>query len=234
MNTAIIIPTYNEAENIGVLVQKILALGLSDSKIIIIDDNSPDGTGEIVESLSKKFKNKVIVIHRKGKLGLGSAYKVGFEKALKNGAQTILTMDADLSHDPRVIPKMLVRLKESDVVIGSRHIPGGKIVGFNAFRTLLSKCAQILCMKLVGLAVHDSTSALRAYKVDVLKKVNPQTIRSEGYSFLIELMFRCQRVGFKLNEFPITYLNRTRGKSKISQKEIFKALITVVRLKFGG
>lgn len=233
LKIVIVIPTYNEAENIEVLLEKILALGLSDSKIIIIDDSSPDGTGKIVESLSKKSSSKVVVIQRKSKLGLGSAYKEGFKKALRQNASVILTMDADLSHDPNTIPGMLGELKESDLVIGSRYVEGGGIVGFPLWRLALSSIAQALCRFFLGIKVADSTTAFRAYKAKVIKSIKPDTIKSEGYSFLIEVVFRTQRAGFKIKEVPIIFKARELGKSKVSQSEIFKAFLTVLRLRFG-
>ena len=232
MDIAVIIPTYNEAENIGLLVEKILALGLKSSKIIIIDDSSPDGTGGIADSLAQKYEEKVIVIRRKGKLGLGSAYKDGFKTAFKESAKTIITMDADLSHDPKVIPKLLGELKTADVVIGSRYIEGGGIVGFPLWRLALSTIAQGFCKFLLGIKVHDSTTAFRAYKAKVIKAINPDSIKSEGYSFLIEVVFRSQKHGFKISEIPIIFKARELGKSKVSQSEILKALFTVFRLKF--
>ena len=177
MRTAIIIPTYNEAGNIEVLVEKILELELNNSKIIVIDDNSPDGTGEIAESLSEKFKGRIDVIHRARKLGLGSAYKEGFKTALKEGAQTIITMDADLSHDPNAIPELLSELRDNDLVIGSRYVEGGGIVGFPLWRLALSSIAQGLCRFFLGIKVHDSTTAFRAYKAKVIKSIKPDSIK---------------------------------------------------------
>jgi len=232
MRTAIIIPTYNEAGNIEVLVEKILELELNNSKIIVIDDNSPDGTGEIAESLSEKFKGRIDVIHRARKLGLGSAYKEGFKTALKEGAQTIITMDADLSHDPNAIPELLSELRDNDLVIGSRYVEGGGIVGFPLWRLALSSIAQGLCRFFLGIKVHDSTTAFRAYKAKVIKSIKPDSIKSEGYSFLIEVVFRSQKAGLKVSEVPIIFKARELGKSKVSQSEILKALFTVFRLKF--
>jgi dolichol-phosphate mannosyltransferase len=163
---------------------------------------------------------------------LGSAYKSGFKEAFSRGAKQILTMDADLSHDPIEIPRMLAKLKKFDVIVGSRHIKGGKIIGFGPWRNFLSASAQWLCRGFLGISVKDSTSAFRAYKVAPLKAIEPYTIKSQGYSFLIEVIYRCQKRGFKISENPITYEARKRGKSKISQVEILKALATVARLKF--
>ena len=234
MSLAIVIPTYNEAGNIEALLSVILSLKLDSAVIYIIDDNSPDSTGVIADNFAKKNRGIVRVIHRRAKLGLGSAYKEGFKRALIRKPEIIVTMDADFSHDPQVIPEMLDKLEKGDVVIGSRHIAGGKIVGFNSFRHTLSRGAQFLSMKVLGLAVHDSTSAFRAYKTQALESVNPQTIKSEGYSFLIELIYRCQKKGYKIIETPIIYINRTKGVSKISQAEILKALFSIIRMKIGG
>ena len=233
MKTVIVIPTYNEAENIEVLIEKILELELNNSKIIVIDDSSPDGTGEIAESLSEKFKGRIDVIHRARKLGLGSAYKEGFKTALKEGAQTIITMDADLSHDPNAIPELLSELRDNDLVIGSRYVSGGGIVGFPLWRLALSSIAQALCRFFLGILVSDSTTAFRAYKAKVIKSIKPDSIKSEGYSFLIEVVFRSQKAGLKIGEVPIIFRARELGKSKVSQSEIFKALATVFRLRLG-
>lgn len=228
MKTAIIIPTYNERGNIERLIKDILRLPVR-ATIIVVDDNSPDGTGKIAASLAKH--KRVEVIHRKKKMGLGTAYNAGFKKAMGQGFDTIVTMDADLSHDPRVIPKMLRAFKDSDVVIGSRYVKGGKIVGFGIYRNLLSSFAQRLSRVVLGLETQDSTSGFRAYKIEVIETIKPSTIKSDGYSFLIEAIFRCQKKGFKVAEIPIIFKARTKGKSKVSQIEIFKGLITVVRLK---
>lgn len=232
MDIVIIIPTYNEVENIEVLVEKILALKLHNSKIIIVDDNSPDGTGKLADSLAKRHQGKITVIHRPGKLGLGTAHTDGFKIAASYVAKVIITMDADLSHEPSVIPQMLNKLKSSDLVIGSRYVEGGGIVGFPLWRLALSSIAQALCRFLLRIKVHDSTSAYRAYKKDALKKIRPETIKSDGYSYLIEVVYRAQKERLRVFEIPIIFKAREKGKSKVSQAEIAKALATVFRLKF--
>jgi glycosyltransferase involved in cell wall biosynthesis len=229
-STAIIVPTYNEKENIEKLVGKIIGLKINKTKIIIVDDNSPDGTGEIADRLAKKYKGKIIVIHRACKLGLGSAYKAGFEKVFSDGYNFVVTMDADLSHNPKVIPNMLTKLKKFDMVIGSRYVPGGKIIGFGIGRTLLSSLAQMINKRLLGINISDSTSGFRAYRVKSLKKIKPFEIKSEGYSYLIEAIYKLQNMGFTIGEVPIVFTVRRLGKSKISQMEIFKAIKTVARL----
>ncbi|OGM25857.1 hypothetical protein A3D00_03075 [Candidatus Woesebacteria bacterium RIFCSPHIGHO2_02_FULL_38_9] len=239
MKTAVIIPTYNEAENLEILVEKILesASTRGDSstrgglKLIVVDDNSPDGTGKIADKLSLKYKNKIIVIHREGKIGLGTAYKEGFKKAIKTGADVFVTMDADLSHNPLVIPKLINLLKYCDVAIGSRYVVDGQIIGFNVWRKILSGVAQLLSRSLLGIKVKDSTSAYRAYKKNVINSIDLENIKSDGYSFLIEVIYRCLRKDYKVKEIPITFGLREGGVSKISKKEIYKSLVTIFRLK---
>ncbi len=227
---AIIIPTFNERENIQDLVKKILTLRIPKLVLIIVDDNSPDGTGDIADKQAKKYKN-VFVVHRPKKLGLGTAYVAGFDLAFKKGASVVMTMDADFSHDPKSILAILNRIGEYDVVIGSRHIKGGKIIGFNTWRHFVSQSAQAFSRILLRTPVFDSSSGFRAYKKEVIEKVHFEKIKSHGYSFLIEAIYRCHKKGFKIAEVPITFRSRTKGKSKLSQSEIFKALKTVIRLR---
>lgn len=228
MKAAIIIPTYNEIENLGILVKKILDLR-TKSLIIIVDDNSPDGTGQLADKLARKHKD-VYVVHRKKKLGLGTAYIAGFKKAFTLGADVVLTMDADLSHNPKVIPGMLKAIAINDVVIGSRHIKKGKIVGFDLFRTHLSGTAQFVSRQMLGMPIHDSTSGYRAYRKEVIEAIKIEEIRSQGYSFLIEAIYRCYNSGFRIKELPIVFYVRSKGKSKLSQNEIYKALLTTGRI----
>lgn len=231
MKTAVVIPTYNEKDNIARLVKKILSLKISGLTITIVDDNSPDGTGKIGDKLAKASK-KVQVIHRPGKMGLGSAYKAGIKKALKDGADAIFTMDADLSHDPKVIPDMLDKLKDIDLVIGSRYVNGGKIIGFDTFRSLLSGGAQFVARFILGIHTKDATSGFRVYRVKVLKGIKYHHIKSEGYSYLLEALFKAIKIGFSVTEVPIIFRVRKLGKSKLSQAEIYKAVGTVFKLKF--
>lgn len=228
MKSAIIIPTYNEAENIKSLVNKILKLKTS-SIIIIVDDNSPDGTGHIADQLANKSKN-VFVVHRTKKLGLGTAYIAGIKKALLQKADVVITMDADLSHDPSVIPQMLSYIKKYDVVIGSRHTLKGKINGFDWFRHSLSGGAQIVSRYLLGIPVADATSGYRAYRMGIIDGIDLPSIKSQGYSFLIEALYRVCREGYTVKEVPIHFNAREKGKSKLSQAEIYKAFITSARL----
>jgi dolichol-phosphate mannosyltransferase len=227
-NHAIIIPTYNEAENIGLLVEEILNLGL-DSQVIIVDDNSPDGTGELADELAAQHPG-VRVIHRSGKLGLGTAHITGMKAALGGDVAFIVTMDADFSHHPRYVPNMLGALESFDVVIGSRYVPRGGTAYCTALRKALSRGANLFARTVLSLHAGDATAGFRAYRRTVLESIALDEIVSDGYSFLIEMLYRCQRQGWRVGEVPIVFENRQRGASKISKTEILKAMQTVVRL----
>ena len=225
---AVIIPTYNEIENLEPLVKQLLDLqaGLS---VIIVDDNSPDGTGQAADRLAAEHP-EVRAIHRPGKLGLGTAYRAGFELALELGAPLILTMDADFSHDPRYIPSMLTAAQHSHLVIGSRYARGGGARDCLPWRVVLSRGANLFAKAMLGLRAHDCTAGFRCYQREVLEQINLDEIRSEGYSYLIEMLHRVQQAGFRVGEVPILFVNRRRGASKISRREIFRAMVTVLRL----
>lgn len=227
---AVVVPTYNEAENIERLVQQILALGL-DLRVIVVDDNSPDGTGAIADSLAAADSH-VQVVHRSGKLGLGTAYIAGFKKALGEGAPFAMSMDADFSHDPSYIPAMVEMSKSRELVIGSRYVAGGGTRDCTAPRKALSRGANMFAKVLLGLKAHDCTAGFRCYRRHVLESIEMDTIFSSGYSFLIEMMYRCQKKGFSVGEVPIIFVNRQRGASKISRTEIYKAMYTVLRLRW--
>jgi len=225
---AIIIPTYNEKENIVLLVEEIVKLGL-DSHVIIVDDNSPDGTGRLADELATRHVG-VSVIHRAGKLGLGTAHIAGMKTALNGGMDSILTMDADFSHHPRYLPGLLAALEHFDVVIGSRYVPGGGTRYCTAPRKALSRGANLFAHTVLGLGAGDATAGFRGYRRQVLESIALDQIVSNGYSFLIEMLYRCQRRGWSVGEVPIIFENRQRGASKISKTEILRAMQTVVRL----
>lgn len=230
MKAAVVIPTYNERENIARLIDSIqkLALGL---KIVVIDDNSPDGTGKIVDGLASQADG-LDVIHRESRLGLGTAYLAGFEWAIAEGMDLILTMDADFSHDPKFIPLLIDKVQsDADVVIGSRYVSGGKIRNWSFWRRFLSKGANLFACKILGLNSCDNTSGFRCYKRRVLKNILKNPPFSDGYSFLIEITTRCQREGYLVKEVPIIFVDREFGMTKISWWEIIKALYTVFRLR---
>jgi glycosyltransferase involved in cell wall biosynthesis len=225
----VIVPTYNEAENIRLLVADLLALS-TPIDVVVVDDNSPDGTGQIADELSA-LHTSIHAIHRPGKLGLGTAYIAGFKMGLANDYDRILTMDADFSHHPRVSPDMLERSQSgADLVIGSRYVSGGGTVGCTLPRKALSWGANAIAKTALGLQAMDCTAGFRCYRRQVLESINLDAIRSNGYSFLVEMLYRCQRRGWQVGEVPILFENRRRGASKISKQEVFKAMQTVFRL----
>lgn len=225
-----IVPTYNEAENIEALVQQLRALP-GNVHVLIVDDNSPDGTGDLVDNLAAQDSG-VQVLHRPGKLGLGSAYKAGFKAGLRQGYTFLCTMDADFSHDPTLLPLLLAKASQGyDLVIGSRYVPGGQIVGSTAFRQFISYSANWLAHTILGVTARDCTAGFRCYRNQVLESINLDAIFSSGYSFLIEMAFYCQQAGFRIGEVPITFVNRRKGVSKISKNEIYKAFYTLLRLR---
>jgi dolichol-phosphate mannosyltransferase len=229
MKAMTIVPTYNEKENIKLLVGEILALPVSVD-VVIVDDNSADGTGEIADQLAVAHPGRVHVVHRPGKMGLGSAYVTGFLKALGMGASHIMTMDADFSHPPRYIPAMLEKSVEVDLVIGSRYVDGGGTMQCTLPRKMLSWAANGFAHLMLGLRARDTTAGFRCYRREVLESIDLESIRANGYSFLIEILFHCQQAGWRVGEVPIIFVNRLRGASKISRGEIIRALLTVFRL----
>ena len=230
MTVFVVLPTYNEAENISRLVPELMALPV-DLNVVVVDDNSPDDTGQLAEDLAVRYPQRMFVMHRSAKLGLGTAYITGYKCAFEMGADFILTMDADFSHPPKDIPAMVARAAQADVVIGSRYVAGGAMISLWQ-RRLLSRLANALACWLLGLQARDVTAGFRLYRRAVLESVPLDRIFSSGYSFLIEMLYLVQQRGWRVAEVPITYRDRVSGQSKISQNEIFKALYTVARLTF--
>ncbi|MBN1991858.1 MAG: polyprenol monophosphomannose synthase [Anaerolineae bacterium] len=229
MDVCVIVPTYNEKENITDLVEQILALENLKARVIIVDDNSPDGTGQIAEGLAAQY-GRVGVIHREGKLGLGTAYIAGFKQGLAEGADRLITMDADFSHSPAYLPGLVALADHFHITIGSRYIPQGGVRNWGWRRRFLSWGANAFVRTVLGLKAHDCTAGFRCYHREVLLNIDLNQIFSNGYSFLVEMLFRCQRLGYTVGEIPIIFANRERGESKISQREIYKAMYTVLRL----
>ncbi|WP_322801937.1 polyprenol monophosphomannose synthase [Thermoflexus sp.] len=224
----VIIPTYNERENIEGLIRALLALPLS-LDVLVVDDHSPDGTGELVAAMAAGDP-RIHILRRPAKLGLGTAYVAGFRFGLAHGYGRILTMDADFSHDPAYVPALIERSQEADLVIGSRYVPGGEVVDSPWYRRLLSRGANRFARTLLGLTPRDVTAGFRCYRPAVLEAIAPETIRAEGYAFLIEITYRVQRAGFRIAEVPIRFRDRRYGRSKVSRQEIARALWTVLRL----
>ncbi len=232
MKSIIIIPTYNEKENIGKLIEEIRKLN-KDFHVLIIDDNSPDSTGRIADGLTGKH-SEVSVIHRPGKLGLGTAYITGFKYALESNYDLVLTMDADFSHQPGFLIDLLEKAKEYDLVIGSRYIEDGGIQNWPFYRLILSRGANIYVRMVTRLPIFDSTGGFNCYRRKILEKIDLDTIISDGYAFQIEMKYRLWKKGFSLKEVPITFIDRTHGTSKISKRIIFQAFFLVWKLRKRG
>lgn len=230
MKTIIVIPTYNEKENIAALIPAIFRLGISELEVIVVDDHSPDGTADVARQLSTTYP--VHVIERAGKLGLGSAYTLGFAKALQQKADYIFEMDADLSHDPADIPRLLDAAASADIVIGSRKIPGGRIIGWGWVRKWMSSGAMKISRALLNLPVQDVTAGFRCFRRTVLETIELSTIESNGYAFQEELLYRSMVAGFRITEIPVTFIDRQEGKSKLSRKDIFEFFYIILKMKF--
>jgi len=232
----IVIPTYKEKENIQRLIPTIREVlcshGLADNAtILVVDDNSPDGTGQLAEEMAKIYGN-IQVLHRPAKMGLGSAYKEGFTHALhKLNSDAVFQMDADLSHDPKHLPEFLAKLSEGyHVVVGSRKVPGGQTIGWGLYRRLTSSIANQLAKNLCGIKVHDATSGYRAFTEGALQEAEYPAIKAEGYAFQIEMLFKCQRKGLKIAEIPIVFVNRKMEETKLNRGEMLNFLSTCLRL----
>ncbi len=225
----VIIPTYDEKDNIGPISKAVFDF-LPDSNILFVDDNSPDKTGQIADNLAKIFPIKVI--HRKKKSGLGSAYIAAFDYALSNKGELIFEMDADFSHNPQDIPRFLEEIKKGyDVVLGSRKIKGGKIKNWNWQRHFASNGAMWFSRFLLGLKIYDVTTGFRCYKRAVLKSLDLKNIKSNGYAFQEEMIFWCEKKGFKIKEIPIVFEDRRYGRSKLSVKDIVEFFIKIIQLR---
>jgi len=230
MDILVVVPTYEEVDNLAPLARAILELDLP-VEICVVDDASPDGTGVLADELAAEDP-RIHVIHRESKLGIGSAYCAGLLMGLERGARLVITMDGDFSHDPKYLPALVAGMEHHDVMIGSRYIAGGGIRNWGLGRRMLSRTANFVARLVLGFTVHDCTAGLRCYRRGVLERIDPRIIKSDGYSYLEEMIWYCQRAGFRLGEIPIVFADRRRGSSKISRSEIFKAVLTLVRLRF--
>ena len=229
MNTLIISPTYNEKKNISSLIEIILSID-ENYHILIIDDNSPDGTANIVKELQLKYKN-LFLEERPGKAGLGTAYKYAFNWALKKNYDNIIQMDADLSHDPKEIKEMVRLLNNYDLIIGSRYIDGVSVVHWPIKRLILSYGANVYARIVTGLPIKDSTGGFKAWKRKVIDSIDINGVKSQGYSFQIEMNWRAWQKKFSIFEHPIIFRDRTIGESKMSKKIMFEAVIVIWRMR---
>ncbi|KKU13691.1 MAG: Glycosyl transferase family 2 [Parcubacteria group bacterium GW2011_GWC2_45_7] len=234
MHVSVVIPTYNERGTIKFLIKRIFALNIPNLEIIIVDDSSPDGTLELVRALRKRFP--VSLILRPKKLGLGSALRDGLSLAREHGADIVITMDADLSHDPILIKDMLQKIQNgaADLIVGSRRIPDGKIQGWSVWRAFMSRGAMEFSRRLLDIKTRDVTSGFRAYRRRILETVDLNKLRSTGYAFQEEMLFRLEKSGFKILELPIIFNDRRRGKSKLGLRDIAEFFYTVIRLRLSS
>lgn len=226
----IIIPTYNEAENISSLIPEVLEQD-EMVEVLVVDDNSPDGTGEIVADLAKD-NPRIHLLERQGKMGLGSAYITGFKYALEHGYEYVIEMDADFSHSPSDIPRLLKEIKDCDLVIGSRYISGVNVVNWPIRRLLLSIFASRYVRFVTRMPVKDPTAGFKCFRREVLESLDLDNIISDGYSFQIEIHYKTWKSGWRIKEIPIVFTERRDGKSKMSKKIVWEAALIVWKLRF--
>lgn len=226
----IVTPTYDERDNLEPFLKGVFDV-LPEAHVMVVDDASPDGTGQLADAIAA-IDERLQVHHRPGKLGLGSAYLEAFERAVGEGYDVVFEMDTDLSHDPRYLPDFLEAIdRGADVVIGSRNVAGGGVEGWGPGRHLLSKGGSLYSRMILGLPVHDLTSGFKAFRREVLESIPLREVRSEGYSFQIELTFRAIRSGFRVAEVPIVFVDRRAGQSKMSRKIFAEAVMMVPKLR---
>jgi dolichol-phosphate mannosyltransferase len=229
MKTLVIIPTYNERENIERIVPLVLEKDPS-IHVLIVDDNSPDGTGEIADRMAGG-NDRIFAIHRENKSGLGTAYIAGFKFALERKFDYVFEMDCDFSHDPKYIPDFLRAVAEVDLVLGSRYISGVNVINWPMSRLLLSYYANVYSRIVTGLPVRDATGGFKCFRREVLEAIDLDEVKSNGYSFQIEMSFRAWKRGFKIKEIPIVFEDRKLGQSKMSKKIVREAVWMVWRLR---
>ncbi len=228
----VIIPTYNEHDNIEAIVTRVRA-AVPAADVLVVDDNSPDGTGEIADKLAT-CDAQVHALHRHGKAGLGAAYIAGFGWALQRGYEVLVEMDADGSHDPRDLPRMLAALERADLVIGSRYVRGGTTVNWPRSREALSRGANAYVRLMLRIGVHDATGGYRAYRAQTLRVIGIDDVDSQGYCFQVDLTLRTVQQGCTVTEVPITFTERTRGASKMSRAIVVEALWRVTQWGLAG
>lgn len=229
MNILIIIPTYNELENLPRLLPEVLSKN-DGIEVLIVDDNSPDGTAAFVEN-EMKNNNRIHLIKRSSKQGLGTAYIAGFKYALQNNFDLIFEMDADFSHDPNEIPRFLEEIKNADLVLGSRYVTGVNVINWPMRRLLLSWFANLYTRFITGMPIHDATGGFKCFRKEVLESINFDLVRSNGYAFQIEMTYKAWKKGFRVIEIPIIFVDRVKGKSKMSKRIVREAVTMVWKLR---
>ncbi len=229
MDKLVIVPTYNERENLPGLLDRLFALphGL---EVLIVDDGSPDGTGSLVKE-RMATEPRLHLLERAGKMGLGSAYRAGFRYALDHGAQYVFEMDADFSHDPDAIGDFLREAEHADIVLGSRYLNGVTVVNWPLHRLVLSYMANVYTRIVTGLPVRDATGGFKCFRRRALEAIRLDRVRSDGYAFQIEMSYKCWRKGFRIVEIPITFVDRRAGQSKMSRRIVWEAVWMVWRLR---
>lgn len=234
MKTVVVLPTYNEAENLPKIVSAIFAQNVPGMEILVVDDNSPDGTGQLADELAERHPGRVHVLHRPGKQGLGRAYVAGFKHALELGADNIIEMDADFSHPPSALPAMVEKMAEYDVVVGSRYVPGGAVAqSWSPYRRLLSWWgSRVYAPTILGLSIHDATGGFKCFRRQALQAIDLDAVRSNGYTFQVEMNYICDRKGFRIYELPFHFEDRTLGKSKMDWRIGLEAMWRVWQIKF--
>ena len=228
MTVTVIVPTYNERDNIAALVERLLEH--AEVSVLVVDDASPDGTGAIADALAQQHPGRVEVLHRTGKRGFGRSYVDGITHAVARRADLICQMDADFSHDPAQLPALVAAAERADVVIGSRYVAGGGVVNWKLRRRLLSRFANVYVRAITHIAASDCTSGYRCWRREALEALPLEAFVSDGYSFLVEMLFTAARQGRRIVEVPITYVERREGQSKMSRAVIFESVVMPWRL----
>jgi dolichol-phosphate mannosyltransferase len=231
MRAIVVIPTYNERSNLEELLEKIQQFS-ADLHVLIVDDNSPDGTGELADELCRRHSDRIFVLHRKEKAGLGTAYVEGFNQVLKSDYEYILQMDADLSHDPAHLPRFFERIQHHDLVVGSRYLQGISVVNWDLKRLILSKLASSYVRFVTGMPFTDATSGYACWRRDALAGVGFDDVGSSGYVFLVEMKYKAYRKGLRVTEVPIIFVERKAGDSKLDWRIFIEAVWRVLRLRF--
>jgi dolichol-phosphate mannosyltransferase len=226
------LPTYDERENIGPIVEAILA-SAPELDVLVVDDGSPDGTGELADAIAAR-EPRVNVLHRERKEGLGKAYLAAFDWALRRGYALVLEMDADFSHDPKYLPALLAKAEEADVVLGSRYVAGGGTVNWGLGRRILSRGGSLYARAILGIPVRDLTGGFKCFRREVLEAIELSTVECTGYAFQIELTYRAVRRGFRVAEVPIVFVDRRVGRSKMSRRIVLEAIRKVWSIRLAG